>query len=291
MELKKLNPDLQKDLQKIADEKEVTIISFVAPQDPVRTSPVTIASAAIQEKEMYKLEEAVEKSQSDNLHLIIQTPGGELHTSFKIASFLRSKFKNIQAFVPYQAASGGTLICCAANSLSMGDFANLTPIDPQVRYAGSWVSAYSLLRFVKSFETIYGQHSPGEVPSPWQQMADKLDPIIHDEMNTSVFTTTVYAYRLLRKSGYSEEKAATLAVNLGRTMYTHSFAILGEEAAEIGFNLVKEDETIRIYRRLVAERMQERVADHCIDTFYPRIPASVISKTKTTSKNERNKKE
>src|SRR5262245_25980289 len=124
-----LKPELTAKLQEIADSNNVAVIGFIAPQDAVRLSPVTFVSAAIEERDMYRLEEIVAEikaleSAPDTLHLIIQTPGGELFTSYKIAQFLRSSFKIIKAFVPYQAASGGTLICCAANEIYLGDLGN-----------------------------------------------------------------------------------------------------------------------------------------------------------------------
>src|ERR1700678_4426042 len=103
---KDLEDALKVELQAIADKQKVAIISFVAPHG-VRTSPVTFASASIEEDEIYRLEEHVAqavKNGATALHLVIHTPGGEMHTSYKIANFLRSKFKHIKAFIPYEAA-------------------------------------------------------------------------------------------------------------------------------------------------------------------------------------------
>ena len=96
--MKTLPEELRKKIQSIANGKNISILTFIAPQDGIKTSPISFASAAIQEKEMYRLEEMVKSllisnKTSKKLHLIIQTPGGELHTSYKIASFLRNKFK------------------------------------------------------------------------------------------------------------------------------------------------------------------------------------------------------
>lgn len=59
--LKPLDPDLSSKIQEIANKNNATIISFVAPQG-VRTSPVTITSASIEESEIYRLEENVNKA-------------------------------------------------------------------------------------------------------------------------------------------------------------------------------------------------------------------------------------
>lgn len=274
MRMQQVNKDLATKLQQIANEKQATIISFVAPDDAVRVSPVTFASAAIEEKEMYKLESLVKEAQNhpgalNSLHLIIHTPGGELHTSYKIAQFLRSKFNDISAYVPYQAASGGTLLCCSANKLYIGELGNITPIDPQIRYKTTWVSAYSILRAVDTMREQFGEYSPAEVPSPWQQMAEKLDPIIYDEMSTLVFNTISYAHRLLTKAGYDNDKAIRIALNLTKTVYNHSNCIMVEQAKDLGLAVDQDDETMKVYSELVSDRLKQKSAAHVVDVYYP----------------------
>lgn len=276
-DLKTLPQELSDRLQNLADSERAAIISFVAPQDAVRISPVTFVSAEIEEKEMYRLEEMVEKIVSEKgvfpkLHLIIQTPGGGLQASYKIARFLRSKFTNIKAFVPYQAVSGGTILCCAANELYIGELGNLTPIDLQILYKNIWTSAYSFIRAVDSIKQNYGERSPGEVPTPWQQMAAKLDPIVYDEMNALVFTTMIYADNLLEQSGYSMQDAIGLAANLTKTIYTHDYPIFSKEAREMGFHVKTNNATMKTYRELVSVRLKEKIPNHCIEHFVPRIP-------------------
>ncbi|MCE9644316.1 hypothetical protein K8Q93_03700 [Candidatus Parcubacteria bacterium] len=268
----KLDDVLRAELQSIADKQKVAIISFVAPHG-VRTSPVTFASASIEEDEIYSLEEHVEqalKNGATALHFVIHTPGGEMHTSYKIASFLRSKFAHIKAFIPYEAASGGTILCCGADDLYIGDLGNLTSIDPQVRYKDTRVSAYAFVRASEYLKDEYGEMSPQEIPTPWQQMAGKMDPVVHDEMTTVLFTAASCARRLLMKAGYKPEKASGIAYRLTYNGYTHGMPIFATEAEQIGFN-VKSDQkdVMKIYQKLVSVRLKEQSPRHVIDTVCP----------------------
>lgn len=285
--------DLREKLQKIADEKKVTIISFVAPHG-VRTSPVTYASASIEDGEIYRLEKiiekAIEKKVADNLHLVIHTPGGEMHASYKIANFLRNKFKKITAWIPYEAASGGTILCCAANEIYISDFGNITSFDPQVRYKGTRVAANAFVRATDTIKDAYGEMTPQEIPSPWQQMADKLDPIVYDEMHTTVITAIICAYRLLKKSGYTPSIAMDIASALGRNSYTHEFPIFAEGAKEMGL-AIKDDgkEIMDVYRELVASRLDSESSKHIIDDIYPAptpIPSPILTEAITDKKDE-----
>ena len=261
-------------VQKVANVKKVTVISFVAPLNPVRVSPSETARAVITEKEMFELEGYVKKSKSSELHFVIHTPGGELFTSYKIAAYLRNKFKKIDMFVPYRAASGGTLICCAANSIYMGDLANLTPVDPQTYYAKNYVSAYAFERAVDQFHESFGELSPDEIPSPYQQMASKFDPIILDEMNRLVSCTLWYANDLLEQSGYEEMRAWRLATQIVKTSRPHPHAFLKQDTKKLGFEVKEDDETMNVYSELVSACLKAESTSHVIKAFYPESPAS-----------------
>lgn len=277
-----LDKELDEKLWALAQASNVNIVTFIAPEIPVRVSPVQFASASIDVDAMCEIENVVRKCAElklpNKVHLVIHTPGGELYTSYKIANFLRSKFEDIHAFVPYQAASGGTLICCAANKITIGDLGNLTPIDPQLRYGGTWVSSYSFIRSVDEIKKEFGEMTPNEMPNPWQQMADKIDPVVYNEMSTIVWNSLIYAANLLKLAGYTDD-AAWIAFQLARTNYSHSHPILRKQAEEIGFHLANDgfDDIMLIYTKLVAHFLKEEGAKHVIKHYYPKSPPQPLT--------------
>lgn len=282
---KPLNDKLRDRLQGIATSTGATIISFVAPRG-VRTSPITFASASIEEKEIYRLETivraAVEKAATKCLHLVIHTPGGEMHASYKIARYLRSKFTKICAYVPYEAASGGTILCCGANELYISELGSLTSFDPQVRYKNTRVAANAFVRSVESIEDRYGEMSPAEIPSPWQQMSDKLDPVIYDEMSTALLTSKICAWRLLERSGYDKKQAISIAQSLADNMYTHEFPFFADEVKQMGLNVLEAETGIMdTYRDLVSCRLGQESPSHVIDSFYPENQPSTVTESVT----------
>lgn len=273
-QLKSLDDGIRQEVQKIADAEQATIVSFIAPQ-AVRTSPVTFASASIEEGEMYRLEEivtqAIEKKSTERLHFVVHTPGGDLFASYKIAYILRSQFKHINAYVPYEAASGGTMLCCAANELYMSEVGSLTSFDPQIRYQEHRVAACAFVRAVDYIRSEFGEMSPEELPSPWQQMANKLDPVIYDEMHTLLFTAITCGSRLLEKSGYTRDNAISIASSLGRNFYTHEFPLFSSEIQELGFNLKRNSDAMKVYGNLVSFHLKQASARHVIEAFYPKL--------------------
>ncbi len=311
--LTKLDGKLAKTLQDISNETDSLVMSFIAPEKPVRTSPVDFDYAQITVEDIYTLEKTIEDLQEKsslpkNLQLIVHTPGGSVYATTKIAKYLRSLFDKIEVYVPYEAASGGTILCLAANAIIMDNLANLTPIDPQTVYKGEYVSATSFQQAVDELEKRFAKFRPAQIPSPYQQMCAQIDPIILKEKNKIVTDTVKVAWELLKKAQnprpakkLSKEEAEKLdekdwklldiALALTRTTLSHSHIIGIDEAAEIGLNIVNfADERVKRlknYKKWVSLRLDESQTDHVVEHFAPlEIKAAASGPHKMEKKNE-----
>jgi len=136
---KTLNFREEKDegLQKLADEEGAVLLCMVVPYRSIRISPVDEVRASIGLHDEFAVEAVLEdmakkKIPAKKLLLLLNTTGGGLHSSFKVARALRVSFEEIEIFVPHMAASGGTLISLIADRIVMGIMSQLSPIDPQV---------------------------------------------------------------------------------------------------------------------------------------------------------------
>lgn len=280
--MKDINKDLKEKLKKIAKDENALLMSFIAPDTLVRKSPVAFDYATISTQDLYRVESVIENHQEKGclpkkLHLIIQTPGGAVDASIKIAKYLQNSFDEIIAYVPYEAASGGTVLCLSANKIVMGLTSNLTPIDPQIRYKNQWVSATSYKQAVISFQEEYGKLRPEEIPSPHQQIGEKFDPVILKEMDKLVLDTLETAHKLLIKSqkattSEAQDKLIPIVVQLGRTNYPHSHVITLDEAKELGLNIDDNAATLKLlktYKRWVSCRLSEEETNHIVDDFCP----------------------
>ncbi|HEX8762392.1 MAG TPA: hypothetical protein VF733_01400 [Candidatus Saccharimonadales bacterium] len=278
-----MKPDeMTESLQKIADEQQALILSFVAPDRSVRISPVGAMSASIDIDDLYEIEKVIEDLDDEGrlpkkLHLVIQTPGGLVHVSTKIANYLRRTFKEIHAFVPYEASSGGTVLCLAADRITMGKLANLTPIDPQRPYDDTWVSTASYQRAVNNFEEKFGKKRPAEIPPPYQQMCARLDPVTLTEMNKSWQDTADVAINLLERSykpTNKEDRAKIMrtALTLTFTPNPHGHMIDSEEAESIGLRIdqsKKSEILLKSYKKWVKSMLGEEKITHVINHFIP----------------------
>jgi len=91
----------------------------------------------------------------DNLDLIVQSSGGDIHAAYLIMSVLRERMKGegeLIACVPSRAQSAATLLCLGADKILLGELGALGPLDAQIRVgvtdAGTpnYISALHLLK-------------------------------------------------------------------------------------------------------------------------------------------------
>ncbi len=283
-ELKEVDSQLSIDLQEIANSNKALLLSFIAPDKIVRKNPNSYDYATITVQDFYNIEKVVERlkdsnSLPDRLHLIIQTPGGELYASTKIIRYLQTNFKNIEAYVPYEAASGGTMMCLAANFIVMHATSSLTPIDPQIVYKGQRISALTYEQAIQDFQEKFGTFRPDEIPSPHQQLASQFDPVIAKEMRKTVYDSLSVAYDILLKSQKPKNEAEknklfNLVFALGKTEYPHSHVITIDEAKKIGLNInlgVDKLNLLKTYKKWVSKRLNEEETSHIIESFCPEL--------------------
>lgn len=69
---------------------------------------------------------------AETVEILLHTPGGHPKTAYKIMTFLRRICKTVNVIVPLEAKSAGTLMCLGADTIYMGDAAELGPVDIQI---------------------------------------------------------------------------------------------------------------------------------------------------------------
>ncbi len=138
--------------------KDCVFLALIAPYVGKKISPSKEAIASLGLSEEFGVETAIESireiTNCKKLILLINSPGGLVQSSYKIARAIRKNFEEIIVFIPYVAASGGTLISLIGNEIVMGMMSQLSPIDP----SSGGKSALSIVRGFKNvtnnFETM-----------------------------------------------------------------------------------------------------------------------------------------
>jgi hypothetical protein len=282
-------------LQKVADDNNCAVMAFIAPYVAVRVSPVEIQSASIGLSEEFAIVTAIETIKAanvDSLYLLINSPGGGVSSSYKIARMLRASFGNIKAFVPHIAASGGTLMVLAANEVVMGPMSNLTPIDVQVNYNGQYVSSYSMSRALSRLSEYFAKMAVDEAPYPWRAMADKLDPILMEDWACNLKEMTRYVFELMQMSGYKMPEIKKVIDGLIFPEEPHSFVIRRDSATKMGIrtsNTSHDTATMKVMKAWLTGHMLTESQKHLIRYLMPQSTKQTSSggkngRTKQTAK-------
>jgi len=128
-------PTLKKLLEQLAQKEQAVLILLAAPYKGVRISPGTEEYAQIGLSEEFGIEEVIlrikEKmgNKIKKVYLILNSPGGSLSSSYKVARVLRENIENLTVFIPHISKSGGTLVALAGNEIVMGPMSELGPLD------------------------------------------------------------------------------------------------------------------------------------------------------------------
>ena len=108
----------------------------------------------------------------EDLHVILETPGGDGETAVRLARQAQSRCNRLTAIIPDQAKSAGTLFVLGAHDIYMGPTSDLGPVDPQLRVAdGSLVAAKAIIAAVDEAERRI-QKSPATYPLHAALLAD-----------------------------------------------------------------------------------------------------------------------
>jgi hypothetical protein len=195
------------------------------------------------------------------IDLILDTFGGSLDSAFKTMLFVSRFAKRLRVFVPRHAKSAGTLIAIGANELYMSPFAELGPLDTQIRdprnptdrvsaldcyQSVDYVRAFGLSTFSKTFRALTAETRtliplPQLVNTSSDFSIGSIAPIL-TQVNALDFggwgrtlrIGEMYAQNLLSRVDYGEEESRAIAHQLVYGYTHHPFPIDMAEASRIG---------------------------------------------------------
>jgi len=242
-ELVNLKLETDERISRFAKENKLALIAFIAPYVTVRVSPVERARAFIGLPDEFGIEalmKLLQHARASTVYLLVNSTGGLMDSSYKIARAIRSRRGRITTFVPHIAASGGTLLALTGDEIVMGAMSHLTPLDIQLGYKETSVSAATFMRFFTRASKWFEKITSEEAPYPQKALADKLDPFLMEEWSGLLQTAISYVREILELGPYKancEEIARALVLGFP----SHSFVINRDKAREIGLK-VKDSE-------------------------------------------------
>ncbi|MDJ0774298.1 MAG: hypothetical protein QNJ49_12895 [Mastigocoleus sp. MO_167.B18] len=221
---------------------------------------IFLYSAAISDVNADKLINEIKQTipKRNNVALIMTTYGGDPDAAFRIARYLKRKYKHFTLFVFGYCKSAGTLLALGADEIVMSDFGELGPLDIQVtkdddfrsesgldiQQALSVISSQAFEMFESYFLDIISSSQAAittktaadiassmavELLSP---ISSQIDPLRVGEMNRLMNIALAYGQRL-------KPQGIEVIRDLIYNYPSHSFAIDFEEAEKL-FDTVRE---------------------------------------------------
>lgn len=185
--------------------------------------------------------------------LLIDSPGGLATSAYRFARVLQKRCGGFVAMVPRYAKSAATLVCLGAQSIVMGDYAELGPLDAQIDdpdregrisaldevqalsrlTVGSLESVDQLMMLLlgrtgKRVETLL-PHAIQFVAETTRPLYEKIDTVHYTQTSRLLRVAEQYAVRLLMPY-HPLPVARQIAAHLIEHYPTHEFVIDREEA-------------------------------------------------------------
>lgn len=225
---------------------------FLAENEPIGTRTVRALGKSIGDRTF------------DELDLVIQSSGGDIHAAYQLISFLRQRAGKLHACVPLFARSAATLLCVGADTIALDEMAAVGPLDAQIYQGitdGGRPDYKSALNQFKSLERLRGfslesLRAASEVL--WDREVRRTEDILKYGMEFVRVTSEPllgkieshklgdygqalaigeeYGRRLLRRlPGLSDARREEVVRRLVHGYPSHEYVIDCQELAELGF--------------------------------------------------------
>lgn len=247
----------------------VPLLCFIASYASTRVSPIEAVHPSIGLYDEFAIEVAINAIKAncngaDRVYMLVNSPGGSMAASYKVARALRKSFSHITSFVPHVAASGGTMIALAGNEIVMGLMSNLSPLDPQVSYQGTVVSANVFVRALARACKWFEKKQPEEAPYPYKALTDKLDLLVLEDFANTASLCEEYIEDILCMGGTEAGLAETVASELVWNHRIHAEVLHSDRLKELGLPIRDADdeqfrEIWKVMRNWLAKYMMREV--------------------------------
>jgi len=265
------DPKLSEKLTEISKKHDAVLMACIAPYVGLKVSPTKTINAQMGLSEEFAVETAINqiqaKTDARKLLLLVNSPGGLVQSSYKIARALRKTFKEIIVFVPHIAASGGTLLALTGNKIVMGMMSQLSPLDPQAKIEDGSVSANSVVDAHEFVTRLFDDISVEDAPYSYKALADKFDGVDIRDALASLSLMEEYIREIIEYCGYSREECKKISHSIVRGFKTHDEVINLDKAKKLGLNVIPHSDfptEWNLFREWLAKYMLQSADKHVI---------------------------
>lgn len=185
-------------------------------------------------------------SPDDDLHLLLDTPGGDGETAIRLVRSAQARCRELTLIVPNQAKSAGTLVAMGVHHILMGPTSDLGPVDPQFPSPGGrgLYSAKDLIRAVENAEAAIAKN-PESYPLHVSLLADVTAVMVQEARSALDRSADLVKEALESNPDRTERDVTTLAEAVKTTLIDrpqdHGAVCSARDAEALGLPVVQMD--------------------------------------------------
>ena len=139
--LPKIEQEMQSALQGLATKRRRPVLCFYGDMDPVSVQMIRRIAPQLKA--------------SNKLSVLLHSPGGYTEDAYRIVLTLREYAEDIEVLVPQWAKSAATFFFFAANTIYIGRYGELGPLDPQMLNLKGSAMRISALESFKALDQLF----------------------------------------------------------------------------------------------------------------------------------------
>ena len=172
--------------------------------------------------------------------LFLKSDGGNPEAALRLVHMLRSKFKRIILFAPFECASAATMVALGANEIHMGPTSYLTAVDTSLKHQLSPVDSRNEIVSVSQDEVsrilrLWKEQQSKDNPYP--EVYRYLHPLVIGALDRSSSLSIRICQELLSYHMPTGKRAELISRKLNSTYPSHSYPITAREARKLGLNV------------------------------------------------------
>jgi hypothetical protein len=172
--------------------------------------------------------------------LFLKSDGGNPEAALRLVHLLRSKFKRVILYAPFECASAATMVALGANEIHMGPTSYLTAVDTSLKHQLSPVDSRNEIVSVSQDEVsrILRLWKEQRVKgNPYPEVYRYLHPLVIGALDRSSSLSIRICQELLSYHMPTGKRAAQVSRKLNSTYPSHSYPITAREARRLGLNV------------------------------------------------------
>jgi hypothetical protein len=172
--------------------------------------------------------------------LFLKSDGGNPEAALRLVHLLRSRFKRVILYAPFECASAATMVALGANEIHMGATSYLTAVDTSLKHQLSPVDSRNEIVSVSQDEVSRilrlwkEQHVKG---NPYPEVYRYIHPLVIGALDRSSSLSIRICQELLSYHMPTGRRAERISRQLNSSYPSHSYPITAREARKLGLTI------------------------------------------------------